>query len=182
MRNKSSEAISSEAQPVRSRGRQARLAVSNEDRDHVARLLATGRLRPGHERRLRIILLTAEGKGGAEIAGLVGISRYHVSRVRARFGKTGTSGLADRPRVGRKSSVSAEMAAQIVAAAGSPPPPGAQRWTLSLLASRLGFSRSVIYRILRRQSSAPREESQVLTFDHVHGRPGRSRGSDPNPL
>ena len=132
------------------RGRQAKITISSDDQQQVARLLASGTLRPGHQRRLRVILLTAEGKGGAEIATEVGISRYHVSRVRARFGRTGVAGLADRPRAGRKSAVSPEMAEKVVAAAGSAPPVGSERWTLSLLANRLGLSRSVVYRILRR--------------------------------
>jgi transposase len=150
MRNNPTVSVPNETQLLRPRGRQARVRISSADQQQLARLLATETLPPGHQRRVRVILLTAAGKGGAEIATEVGISRYHVSRVRARFGRTGIAGLADRPRVGRKSSVSPEMAEQVVAAAESAPPVGAERWTLSLLANRLGLSRSVVYRILRR--------------------------------
>jgi transposase len=154
MRNNSFEAVRSEAQPRLPRGRRARLSISPDQRQQVARLLATGGLRPGHERRLRIILLTAEGLGGAEIAAEVGIRRSHISRVRARFGSGGMSGLADQPRAGRKSSVAPLLAARVVAAAEASPPPGAARWTLSLLAARFGLSRSVVYRILRRNAAS----------------------------
>jgi transposase len=150
MRNNTQSFVPNEAQPTPPRGRQSRASISSADQQELARLLAAGNLRPGHQRRLRVILLTALGRGGAEIAAEVGISRYHVSRVRTRFGRSGIAGLADRPRAGRKSSVSPEMAEKVVAAAGSAPPIGSERWTLSLLANRLGLSRSVVYRILRR--------------------------------
>ncbi len=39
----------------------------------------------GHVRRARIVLLSAEGISGREIAERVGISEQHVSRIRARF-------------------------------------------------------------------------------------------------
>ena len=39
----------------------------------------------GHVRRARIILLSADGVSGREIARRVGISTQHVSRIRARF-------------------------------------------------------------------------------------------------
>jgi transposase len=151
MRNKANDAVPNEAQSNSPHTRQARLSVSSEDQRQVVALLESAALRPGHRRRLRVILLTALGRAGGEIAAEVGISRFHVSRVRARFGKGGLSALADRPRLGRKSSVSPERAAEVVAAARSNPPPGSQRWTLSLLSNRLGLSRSVIYRILRRR-------------------------------
>ena len=157
MRNNSIDVVPSNAQPGRPRGRRARLLVSQEERLLAARLLASGQLRLGHERRLRVILLTAQGLGAAAIAAEVGISRYHISRVRARFGRGGLAGLADRPRAGRRSSVAPDVAARILAAAASPPPHGAQRWTLSLLAARFGLGRSVVYRILRRRPGAASE-------------------------
>jgi transposase len=131
------------------------LTISPEERQQALRLLAGKRLRPGHERRLRVIVLTAQGLDAAVIAAQVGISRHHISRVRARFVRSGLDGLADQPRAGRKSRVAPDLVARLIAAAGSSPPAGAPRWTLSLLAADFGLSRSIVYRILRRQTRAP---------------------------
>lgn len=150
MRNNSMPTVLISAQLSRRPGRRVALPVTQDQLHHLVRLLASASLRPAHRRRLRVIVLTAEGFTSADIAAQIGISRHHISRVRRRFSDGGVAGLADRPRAGRTSSITAELAARIVARAALEPPPGAPRWTLSLLAGIFAISRSVVYRVLRR--------------------------------
>jgi transposase len=149
MRNKSSETVSNNAQ-LSALGRPpVPLFLSGPDRRELMALLGSGRLRPGHARRLRVILLSLEGRPAAEIARDVGMSRFHVSRVRRRFERGGMASLADRPRPGRVATASPERVRQVLQTVASAPPAGAERWTLSMLARTVGLSRSVIYRLLR---------------------------------
>ena len=60
-----------------------------------------------HARRLQVVLLTALGLPDRDIAHQVGMSRFHLGRVRRRFERDGLDGMADRPRRGRKSQVPA---------------------------------------------------------------------------
>ncbi|SRR6266540_772748 len=61
-------------------------------------LLRRGTTPVGHARRARVIVLTAEGRSGAEIASMVGIAPEVVSRIRRRFVEHGVEGLADQPK------------------------------------------------------------------------------------
>ena len=123
--------------------------MASADRRQLTSALAAGRLAPGHARRLRVILLSLEGVPAAEIARDVGMSRYHISRVRKRFERGGVASLADRPRRARAGSASPERVGYLLQAMSSAPPRGAARWTLSMLAQAAGLSRSVVYRLLR---------------------------------
>ena len=69
----------------------------------------------GLVRRARVILLSARGIGGVEIAAQLDLSPEAVSRVRRRFVQDGMDGLFDRPKSGRRDhAVPAETIEQIV--------------------------------------------------------------------
>ena len=136
-------------------GRSVSLAISETDVGELRRLAGLGSLTPGHARRLKIILWTLEGLGSPEIARRAGITAGQVSRIRERFRRGGLAALADRPRAGRGNGLPAGQVQALLTLATSPPPGGADRWSLRLLASRLGLSRSVIYKYLRRHAVAP---------------------------
>jgi len=114
------------------------------ERKALEKLLAKRSAHAGHVRRARIILLSADGMSGREIAERVGISTQHVSRIRARFVEGGVEGLEEQPKSGRKDhAVSAEIVDKIVQTTLSPPPPGRTRWTTRLLAGKFKCIRSV---------------------------------------
>jgi transposase len=50
----------------------------------------------------RVVLLSADGVKGKEIAKRVGITPEYVSRIRKCFDRNGVDGLAERERAGRK--------------------------------------------------------------------------------
>jgi transposase len=110
----------------------------------------------GLVRRVRVILLSAEGMAGTEIARRLDLSQEQVSRIRTRFRVEGVKGLAERPKAGRKDhAVAAEKVEQIVQLAMSPPPAGRSRWTTRLLARRVGLTSGCVSDVLRRNGLKP---------------------------
>jgi transposase len=111
----------------------------------------------GLVRRARVVLLSADGVGGTEIAGRLGLTPEAVSRIRKRFSNTGVAGLEERPRSGRKGNrVPPTTIERIVDLAMSPPPAGRARWTTRLLGKAVdGLASSCISKILRRSGLKP---------------------------
>jgi transposase len=112
--------------------------------------------RAGHVDRARIVLLSADGVSGAEIAARMGVTQQHVSRVRMRFLASDVDGLADRPKAGRTDhAVPHEVAERIVQMALSPPPPGRSRWTTRLIAREVKLTSATVSKILRTNGLRP---------------------------
>lgn len=110
----------------------------------------------GVVRRARVILLSAAGLSGAEVAARLDLSPEAVSRIRRRFVHEGVDGLADHPKAGRRDhAVPPETVEQIVQLALSPPPPGRSRWTTRLLGAAVGRTSGCVSDILRAQSVKP---------------------------
>jgi transposase len=107
-------------------------------------------------RRARVILLSAAGSSGVEIADRLDLSREAVSRIRRRFVDAGVDGLFDRPKPGRRDhAVPSETIEQIVQLALSPPPAGRSRWTTRLLAEAVGRTSGCVSDVLRAQGLKP---------------------------
>ena len=105
----------------------------------------------GHARRARVIVLTAEGRPGAEIASMVGIAPEVVSRIRRRLVEHGVERLADQPKAGRKDqAVKPEVVKCIVQMALSPPPAGRTRWTTRLIGDDVDLTSATVARCCAR--------------------------------
>ena len=103
-----------------------------------------------------MIVLTAEGRSGTEIAAMVGISVEVVSRIRRRFIDGGVAGLAEQPKSGRKDhAVKPEVVEQILQMALSPPPPGRARWTTRLIGNEVDLTSATVAKILRANGLKP---------------------------
>ncbi|HET9620822.1 MAG TPA: helix-turn-helix domain-containing protein [Kofleriaceae bacterium] len=90
-------------------------------------------------RRARVILLSADGAGGTEIAKRLDLTPEAASRIRRRFLAGGVSGLAEQPKSGRADhKVAEETAERVVQLAMSPTPAGRSRWTTRSLAKVIG--------------------------------------------
>jgi transposase len=132
------------------------LRLNATQRKALEALLARRSGHAGHVRRARIVLLSADGLSGRDIAQRVGISVQHVSRIRQRFIEGGVSGLAEQRKAGRKDhAVAAETIERIVQIALSPPPPGRVRWTTRLLAGKFKLTSATISKILRANGLKP---------------------------
>src|SRR5579863_6003597 len=110
----------------------------------------------GLVRRVRVILLSASGLSGSEIARRLDLSVEAVSRIRTRFRTEGVEGLFERPKAGRKDhAVPAETVESLVQLAMSPPPAGRSRWTTRLLGKKLGLTSGCVSDILRSKGLKP---------------------------
>jgi transposase len=132
------------------------LHLNASQRKSLKALLARPSAHAGHVRRARIVLLSADGVSGRDIAERVGISEQHVSRIRKRFVEGGVPGLAEQPKAGRKDhAVSVETTERIIQTTLSPPPPGRNRWTTRLLARKFKLTSATISKILRKHGLKP---------------------------
>jgi transposase len=107
-------------------------------------------------RRAHVVLWSADGVTGAEIARRLHLSVEAVSRIRRRFVETGIAGLATRPKAGRTDhAVPAATVERIVDLAMSPPPAGRSRWTTRLLGKAVGLTSGCVSEVLRRHDLKP---------------------------
>lgn len=132
------------------------IELTSKDRKRLEAVLARPTSPAGFARRAQVILLSADGISGAEIARRLGLSPEHVCRVRARFAETGVEGLADRKKAGRKDhAVPQATVERIVQLAMSPPPAGRNRWTTRLLAREVGHTSGTVSKILKANGLKP---------------------------
>jgi transposase len=131
------------------------VALSGVERQTLNRLANDPKLDPAHVRRVRVVLLSADGVAGAEIARRLNLSPGQVSRIRRRFAEHGVSGLATRPHLGRRDhAVSPETTERIIRISASTPPLGRPRWSSRLIAARVGLTSATVAKVLRRAGGA----------------------------
>jgi hypothetical protein len=123
---------------LRGMGRAIEIKLTVEEREELETTVS----RPSEEAALvrpaRVILLSARGIEGREIALRLDLSPEHVSKIRGWFRAGGVGGLV-RPRSGRKDhAVPMETEHRVVQLAMSPPPQGRSRWTTRLLGKGCG--------------------------------------------
>ena len=132
------------------------VGLSAKQRRELEQLVARAAESAQVVRRAHVVLWSADGVSGAEIARRLHLSAEAVSRIRRRFVETGVAGLATRPKAGRKDhAVPAATMARIVDLAMSPPPAGRSRWTTRLLAKEVGLTSGCVSDILRRAELKP---------------------------
>ncbi len=130
--------------------------VSPADRERLA-AIATDRNSPQkHAWRARIILLTGEGCGTAEIMREAGVAKTAVWRWQERFMQQGVDGLLrDKTRPSRIPPLAPEIAERVVALTIEPPPGETTYWTASAMANVIGISVSSVQRIWRAHGLQP---------------------------
>lgn len=132
------------------------LELSAEDRMILEGVLARPSSPAGLARRARVVLLSAEGLSGVEIARRLGLTPEHVCRIRRRFVENGVAGLSDRKKSGRKDHALPQATIErIVQLAMSPPPAGRTRWTTRLLAREVGHTRGTVSKVLQANGLKP---------------------------
>src|SRR4029453_19378282 len=107
-------------------------------------------------RRAHVVLWTADGVAGAEIARRLHLSAEAVSRIRRRFLEHGVAGLAPRPKAGRKDhAVPPATIARGVARPAPPPPPVPSRRTTRLHGKPVAPARGCVSDLLGRHELKP---------------------------
>jgi transposase len=109
-----------------------------------------------HVWRAKIILLTADGCGTAEIMQATGKAKTVIWRWQERFREHGAAGLwRDKTRPSRIPPLSPEVVERVVAMTLAGPPPAASHWTGSAMAKAAGISVSSVQRIWRAHGLRP---------------------------
>ncbi|MGC4117520.1 MAG: IS630 family transposase [Myxococcales bacterium] len=132
------------------------MKVTPKKRAELEAIVARPSEKAGLVRRARVILLTADGVGGREIAERLSLTPEAVSRIRARFREDGVAAVHGRPKAGRKDhALSPEKKSRLEMLAMSPPPSGRSRWTTRLLGKELGVTSGCVSDALRKAGLKP---------------------------
>ena len=133
-----------------------KVEVSATDRAQLDAIVADRNSPQKHVWRARIVLLTAEGCGTAEIMRQAAVSKTAVWRWQERFMTDGVAGLLrDKTRPSRIPPLEADVAAHVVATTQADPPGEATHWTAPAMARLQGISVSSVQRIWRRHGLQP---------------------------
>jgi transposase len=150
------------------------VTVSDEDRAELGRRVQDRGAPARVAERARIVLLSADGLTGPQIAERVGCTEPTVVMWRRRFAEEGLAGLEDRPRPGGpRRTVTDAVRDEVLAATLTPPPAelGVTHWSSRLLADWLGregtpVSHDSVARVWRRFGIQPwRSETFKFSTD-----------------
>lgn len=141
--------------------RQTELRLSDADRALVESYRAKGLRHAREVNRAHILSALDRGIAESQIMAVLGVGRTAIWRTRAAYREGGAEyALRDLPRPGKPRRYGADVEAGILALAASPPP-GAPRWTLSLLEQALRamadvgpISRETIRRLLKKTAAS----------------------------
>jgi len=132
------------------------IRLSAADRSELEAVVANRNSSQKHVWRARIVLLTADGHGTAEIMRATGKAKTVIWRWQERFGEEGVAGLwRDKTRPSRIPPLSPEVAERVVALTLAGPPPTASHWTGAAMAKAAGISVSSVQRIWRAHGLRP---------------------------
>ena len=116
------------------------VALADEQRQSLERVVNSGRESARKITRARVLLKAGEGASDGAIVAALGVGRATAERVRKRFATGGLdAAVGRRPQPPRpaKRVLDGAAEARLVTLACSTPPDGHGRWTLDLLADRL---------------------------------------------
>ena len=135
--------------------------VNPVSRAHLDAIVADRNSPQKHVWRARIVLLTADGAGTAEIMRLAGVSKTAVWRWQERFMREGVDGLLrDKTRPSRIAPLGAEVADRVVTLTLEDPPGETTHWTAEAMAALAGVSVSSVQRIWRSHGLQPHRMRQ----------------------
>ena len=136
------------------------VALTDEQRLALDRLVNRGRESARKITRARVLLKADEGEADEEIAAALDVSVATVERVRKRFASAGLDAAVERrPQPARpaKRVLDGDAEARLITLACSKPPEGHGHWTLDLLADRMvrldvvpAVSRDTVRRCLKK--------------------------------
>jgi transposase len=127
--------------------------LSAEDRLTLEKLLLTRGSSQALCKRVRVVLLAAEGLSDRVIATEVGLHYNKVAKWRERFAQAGLEGLKDKKRQRSKRIDPAKERVALVEA--TRPPEGRARWTQRTMAAHAGLSHSAVQRLWAKNDIKP---------------------------
>jgi transposase len=138
------------------------LFVSSADRARLAAIVADRNSRQKHAQRARLVLLTGDRMGTAEIMRRTGLSKPSVMRWQQHYVEAGVDGLLrDKTRPSRIPKLSDGKVPGVVRLTLEEPPPGdATPWTARAMAERSRVSTALVHRIWQENGLAPHRSRQ----------------------
>src|SRR5712672_1895702 len=137
------------------------IQLSRSARSSLKAVVANRNSPQKHVWRAKIVLLTANGCGTAEIMQATGKAKTVIWRWQQRFRDEGAAGLwRDKTRRSRIPPLSPQVAKRVVALTLVGPPPAASHWTGSAMAKTVGISVSSVQRIWRAHGLQPHRMRQ----------------------
>ena len=132
------------------------IRLSAAERNELEAVVANRNSPQKHVWRAKIVLLTADAHGTAEIMRATGKAKTVIWRWQERFQDEGAAGLwRDKTRPSRIPPLGPEVAERVVALTLAGPPPTASHWTGSAMAKAAGISVSSVQRIWRAHGLRP---------------------------
>ena len=139
----------------------AQIKLNADDRAALAAVVANRNSPQKYVWRAKIVLLTADGHGTAEIMRQTGKAKTVIWRWQERFGTEGTAGLLrDKTRPSRIPPLDPKIAERVVALTLAGPPAHATHWTGAAMAKAVGISVSSVQRIWRAHGLQPHRMRQ----------------------
>jgi transposase len=135
--------------------------VTAHDRERLLAIVSDRNSPQKHVWRARIVLLTADGRGTAEIMRQAGVAKTAVWRWQERFMQAGVDGLLrDKTRPSRIPPLSPEVVERVVALTLADPPGETTHWTAAAIAEASGVSVTSVQRIWRSHGLQPHRMRQ----------------------
>jgi transposase len=133
------------------------LFVSAADHERLAAIVADRNRRQKHVWRARVVLLTAERVGTAEIMRRTGLSKPSVWRWQERYVEAGVEGLLrDKTRPSRVAPLDQAKVAEVIRRTLEDPPPGeATHWSVRAMAGASGVSPAKVHQIWQTAGLTP---------------------------
>lgn len=142
------------------------LTLARKESEQLISLASSRSLPHGLVRRVRIVLMAAEGMANSAIAERVGLSQTTVGKWRTRYLKQGLEGLHDELRPGRPRSISDEQVATLIRKTLKTKPKDETHWSVRSIAHETKISKSTVHRIWRAFGLAPhRQRNFKLSTD-----------------
>ena len=140
------------------------ISLTQEDRLQLESMARSKSL-PHAEQRAQIVLMSADGLGGTEVARRTRTTRPTVSLWRSRFRSRGIAGLHNVLKPGRPRSTTEEQVAELINTALQKRPPGKTHWSRRGLADKTGLSTTTVHRYLTLFGVQPHRSSFKLSTD-----------------
>jgi transposase len=142
------------------------LNVTDEERDELRRLAKRPSTPQALATRCRVVLLDEQGMTYAAIGAKLNMREQTVLKWRRRFLQQRLAGLYDKPRPGRKRTITDDTIAEVLRMTLEEKPPDATHWSLRSMEAASGVSRSSVNTIWRAFNLQPhRSETFKLSKD-----------------